>query len=275
MQRVCLLILLALLVLPLGSAAWGQNQKMTHDTASTIKGIKIMESSFDPATKTVKLVFINDREAEISAYHYCIHLDSTNKDVVPKECYLVDAADEKLWWKTQLKLDPQLEQVTSFRKFCTQCPVAPGESRILEKEVSYLGVEFANVTVDLVVWSNQTWQGQQAELYKLIAERTNAKNNHKFISATIRQALANDQGSAVLANTLAKLKKEHERTTDMYRKKDLAWAIGQLEEPESHSSGSADARQHPREFLEHQLPYHDSLAAEFAKQAIFKQGGEQ
>jgi len=58
----------------------------------------------------VKLVFINDRDAEISAYHYCIHLDFHEQRRGPKGMLLVDPP-MKIVGKTQLKLDPQLEQV--------------------------------------------------------------------------------------------------------------------------------------------------------------------
>src|SRR6266704_3441018 len=84
MQRICRLILLALLALSLGSAAWGQDQKAQFNVipptqpASTIKGIKITESGFDPETKTLKLAFMNDSAADITAYHYCFTILSAN-----------------------------------------------------------------------------------------------------------------------------------------------------------------------------------------------------
>src|SRR5437016_8505656 len=118
-----------------------------HGQTPRINGIVSKESSFDPQTKTVSLSVINDRSAEVSAYHYCINIVSTNKDVAKQECYMIDAADYVIYWRAQSKLDPQLEKATSMRNSCYECPVSPGEERIIQKRVAYSGVTYASIVV--------------------------------------------------------------------------------------------------------------------------------
>jgi len=246
-----------------------------HGQTPRINGIVSKESSFDPQTKTVSLSFINDRSAEMSAYHYCINIISTNKEVGKQECSLVDAADYVIYWRAQVKADPALEKASSMRNSCSMCPVSPGEERIIQKQVAYSGVTYASIIVDFVAWFDQTWQGAPSQLTRLIALRTESIKSQQFISATIRNALASGHEPSMLEKVLTALQKEYDASSDIMRRKDLDWAIDRLRDPEGHHSGKADAHQHARDFLERQLPYHDSLAAEFEKLIIFKKAGEQ
>lgn len=263
-------VYVAIFILLASSLAMAQGSLMMRGIQQPINGIVIKESSFDPQTKNVSLKFINDRSAEISAYHYCINIVSTNKDVGKQECYLIDAADFVINWKAQLKLNPMMEKASSMRNACDQCPVSPGEERVIEKEVAYSGVTYASIVVDFVAWFDQTWQGDPLQFARLIDFRTVSIKNQQFISATIKNVLASGKEVSMLDTVLTALQKEYDATSDGMRQKDLGWAMRRLRDPERYHSGKADAHQHPREFLERQIPYHDSLAAEFEKQIIFK-----
>src|SRR2546421_11300610 len=68
-----------------------------------IKGVKIKKSTFDPQTKKVELVFINDRAADITAYHYCLIVESTDPEMSRRECELIDTLSSVLDWKANTK----------------------------------------------------------------------------------------------------------------------------------------------------------------------------
>src|ERR1043165_6776906 len=59
--------------------------------SADIHGIKIKQSAFDGTTMTLSLTFINDRAADVTAYHYCSKLISTDPKQTREQCVLIDA----------------------------------------------------------------------------------------------------------------------------------------------------------------------------------------
>ena len=59
-----------LVLLLLAASASGQT--------TDIHGLKIKGPAFDATTMTLSLTFINDRAADVTAYHYCFKVISTD-----------------------------------------------------------------------------------------------------------------------------------------------------------------------------------------------------
>src|SRR5262245_13419491 len=95
-----------LVVLFLAAAACGQT--------ADIHGIKIKESGFDAQAKTLSLTFINDRAADITAYHYCFTVLSTDSRQTRQQCEVIDALTAFLEMQADKKARPWLPEMTEL-----------------------------------------------------------------------------------------------------------------------------------------------------------------
>lgn len=272
--------LLLLGTIAIVTAAGGQ-------TVPTITGIKIKKSTFDSQTKKVELDFVNDRAADITAYHYCLNVESTDPKISGRECALIDTLSAVLDWKANMK--DSRDMVNSLSNLCSmpQCNVVhPGQERTIGKHIGYRGVFNVTVVIDLVSWSDNTFDGEAAQMQALIAERSAQLQVHRFAANTIKDVLANQPEPMLVTSAIVALQMEQERTpivkisdnTDRrtMRKDAIGLVIDSLRKPES-SKGSAAkyVPENQREFLNGRAQYHDYLAEEFAKNISLQRVGGQ
>jgi hypothetical protein len=146
--RDCMRLLARLMVtLLVATVAWGQT--------TPIKGIKIKESGFDPATHMVKLVFINDTPLDITAWAYCVHAE--NSPAIKDEpahgfCTMLDTSGPVVEHQIAHSNRPWLGEVD-----CTGCTVVhPGQTLTLENKLPSPVIK-ASIEVNAVVFSDGTW----------------------------------------------------------------------------------------------------------------------
>src|SRR5437588_10677975 len=137
-----------LMFLFLAAAAFGQT--------SDISGIKIKQSDFDAQAKTLSLTFINDRAADITAYHYCFTVQSTDYyGQIRQECRLIDTRTAKLEMKAAKKARPWLPEMTSLAP--SENVVHPGQERRIEERIWYSGtIVGGSISIDAVAWADDT-----------------------------------------------------------------------------------------------------------------------
>jgi len=274
---------MALLLLPLGSAAWGQNQKMTHEedaagrfrvippTAPALHGIKVLESGFDPETKTLKLVFLNDRAADITAYHYCYMIQSANPRVAGEQCQLVDALDAVLTMRVE-KWPPGTKLLGPAASF-----IHPGEKREIEEQIGWNdSIYGGSIYVDEVAWSDSAVEGPGQFI---VAERTAELKEREFVSNTVKDALAGGLEPMLMASIITTLKETLQQERQHGYEKDhcdacagerltvLVDAIYSLEHPGRYSGRSDDkfVPANQSEFLNQFLIRHQSFSEETSK----------
>ncbi len=245
-------------------------------SAQVIQGIVIKESSFDPQTKTVKLTFINDRPRDLTAYHYCISVQSTDPDSNRRDCVLIDTADYTNRWNADLRRRPYLAKFDRADA-CSNpnCnPVHPGQERVITTEVGGNRVFSATVTIDMVAWDDQTYQGSSKQLQVLINDRKTSMNTHLMVAKTIREALELPE-PLMMDHVLQTIEREH-KDSEFPKNVDLMVVLGELRQPNREKGDlNEGAPEKPREFLKLSLPFHEFVAAEFAKQLNFRPAGEQ
>src|SRR5882762_2903184 len=95
-----------LILLLLATAACGQT--------ADIHGLKIKESGFDGKTMTLSLTFINDRAADVTAYHYCFKAIATDPKQTSEHCEVVDALTHVLEDAADRRARPWLPEITSL-----------------------------------------------------------------------------------------------------------------------------------------------------------------
>ena len=291
MQRVCPLILLALLTLALGSAAWGQDQKMMHEEknevvhgfnvippaqpTSTLKGIKITESGFDPETKTLKLAFMNDRAADITAYHYCFMIMSANPEIAGEQCKLIDALKSVLTMRAE-KWNPAIKLVGPDGNF-----VHPGEIREIIERIGWNdSIYSGSIYIDEVAWSDGTFEGPGQFI---IAERTAELREREFVSKTIRGALSSGLGPELVASVISTLQtalrqeEQHPQKDDWGKRAEVLYdAIHHLEQPERHKGNTEKfIPANQSEFLSQFLLRHDSFSQEASKHVSLRKADVQ
>jgi hypothetical protein len=191
---------LLLATLPLANG-----QLLTTPPAPTINGIKILESGYDPATKEVKLVFMNDRAADITAFHYNIYTYKAGSAQPGRASSFTDALPAVLSWQQDRKDGLQTaEEIPSAPpgRGDTHHFIHPGQKREITKTIDYDGVVGGTVTVDLVVWSDNTYQGNNEQLQGLIAQRSEIEQAWRFIVRTAKAELAHASDVAAARNVL-------------------------------------------------------------------------
>ena len=244
----------------------------------TINGVKIMKSGFDPATKTLKLVFMNDRAADITAYHYCFQVISTDPKQTREECKLVDALASVLETKAEEKARPGLAEITVLGP--NQNFVHPGEERKIEERIGYNETIYnGSISIDAIAWSDDTFAGS-AQI--IIDERTAELQERQFVSRTIKNALSDGQEPTVTSVIAALRQEQQEADKDhclvcsLKRSHVLMGAIDDLQQPGRHVGDMREfVPDNQREFLKQFLAQHDSLSEEHAKHISLRRADEQ
>ncbi len=261
---------LTLLVpLLLAAAAWGQ--------AADIQGLKIKESGFDAKTRTVSLTFINDRAADITAYHYCFTVLSTDSEQTREQCMLIDVLTTVLEMQAARKARPSLPEITFGP---SQSLVHPGEERRIEERIGYNDTIFSgSIHIGAVAWSDDTFEGA-AQL--IIDERTAELQERQFVSRTIKNALSDGQEPTVTSVIAALRQEQQEASKDgclacrEKRTHVLMDAIFHLQQPKRHMGDTKEfVPDNQREFLKQFLARHDSLSEEHAKHVSLRKADEQ
>jgi hypothetical protein len=242
--------------------------------AADIHGIKIKDSGFDGATKTVSLTFINDRAADITAYNYCIvTTDPTSQTF--DQCSVVDAMTLVLYEQAARRLRPWL----NFKSICDECSfVHPGEERQIKQGVGYTNTIRASIRIDSVAWSDDTFEGNAQPI---ITERTAELKEREFVSKTVRKALSN--GPLMVESAIADLQQEQkeadkDRCTDCASKRlgVIVNAIRDLQQPKRYLGNTKEyVPDNQSEFLEQFLVRHEALSAEHAKHVSLRKADQQ
>lgn len=259
-----------LVLLLLAAAVRGQT--------ADIHGLKIKESGFDAKTKTLSLTLINDRAADITAYHYCFTVLSTDSKQTRKQCKLIDALTSVLEMKAARQARPSLPEITLIGP--SQNLVHPGEERRIEEQIGYNGtIVSGSISIDAVAWSDDTFEGAAQFI---IAERTAELQERQFVSRTIKDSLLGSQ-EPMVTSVIAVLQREQQDVSkdaclacQEKRTHVLMNAIYHLQQPERHLGSTKEfVPDNQREFLRQFLFRHDSFSEEHAKHVSLRKADEQ
>jgi hypothetical protein len=251
------------------TAAFGQTAE--------IHGIKIKESIVDVQAQTASLTFINDRAADITAYHYCFTVLSTDSREPRQQCQLIDALSPVLEMKAAKKARPWLPEITFIGPRSNV--VHPGEERRIEEQIRWRRTIISgSISVDGVVWSDGAFEGS---VDSIIEERTAELREREFVSRTIKDSLAGP--APLIASVIAVLEQEEkeaekDRCPDCQGKRMqvLMDAVFHLKQPERHMGNTTEyVPDDQRKFLEQFLVRHESLSAEHAKHISLRKADEQ
>lgn len=254
----------------LAAAACGQT--------TDIPGIKIKASSFDAQTKTLSLTFINDRAADITAYHYCYTVLSTDSNETWQKCEVIDALTTDLEMKAARKARPWLPEITFSHP--SENVVHPGEERRIEEQrMSNSTTVSGSISIDAVAWADDTLEGTAEPI---IEERTAELQERQFVSRTVRDSLSG-AGPMMIASALAALQQELQEAEkdrcfacQLKRTRALMNAILHLKQPERHLGKDKEyVPDDQSKFLKEFLARHDSLTAEHAKHVTLRKADAQ
>jgi hypothetical protein len=246
--------------------------------ACQIHGIVIKETSFDPTTKIVKLSFINDRAADITAYHYSVNVQSTEPSQSGKDTTsLVDSLMSVLEWNAYIKGRPWLPKEDPSPTPGTNF-IHPGQTRTIELNIGYNSTIVSGVlSVDCVVWSDNVYEGSAEEMQAIVDTRSAYIEERQFAAKTMQDTLAKALNSALVSTALAMLK-IRKAEVDNYPNSSIKFArqlalisvMDDLETPKSpHLLGGQ------REFLIRASDRHDVFAAEASKHiSLYRAGGQ-
>jgi hypothetical protein len=259
-----------LVLLLLAAAACGQT--------ADIHGLKIKQSGFDAQTMTLSLTFINDRAADINAYHYCFTVLSTGSKQTRTQCKLIDVLTSVLEMKAARKARPSLPEIALIGP--SQNVVHPGEERQIEERLGYEDtIVSGSISIDAVAWSDDTFEGSAQSI---IAERTAELQERQFVSKTIKDSLSGSQ-EPMVASVIAVLQQEQQGASkdaclpcQEKRTHVLMDAIFHLQQPKRHLGDTKEfVPYNQREFLRQFLVRHDSLSEEHAKHVSLRKADEQ
>jgi hypothetical protein len=261
-----------LVLLLLAAAACGQT--------ADIHGIKIKESGFDGTTMTLSLTFINDRAADVTAYHYCFKAIAADPKQTSEHCELIDALTPVLEMQADRRARPWLPEITSPGP--RENVVHPGQERRIEERIAYSGILSGSMSIDAVAWSDDTFGGPAAQI--IIAERTAELQERQFVSKTIKDSLSGSQepmvASAIeiLQQELQEARASRDACIPCREKRDyvLMYAILHLQQPERHKGNTKEfVPDNQREFLKQFQVRYDSFSEEQAKHVNLRKADAQ
>lgn len=258
-----------LVLLLLATAACGQT--------ADIHGIKIKQSGFDGTTMTLSLTFINDRAADVTAYHYCFKAIAADPKQTREQCELIDALTTVLEMQADRRARPSLNFALLGP---SQNVVHPGEERRIEERIAYSGILSGSMSIDAVAWSDDTFEGSAAQI--IIAERTAELQERQFVSRTIKESLSGSQEPMVTSVIAVLQQKQKEAGKDAClpcqekRTHVLMDAIFHLQQPKRHLGDTKEfVPDNQREFLKQFLVRHDSFSEEQAKHVSLRKADAQ
>lgn len=257
-----------LTLLLLAAAACGQT--------ADIHGIKIKQSAFDGTTMTLSLTFINDRAADVTAYHYCSKLISTDPKQTREQCVLIDALTPVLEVQADKRARPGNYELLGP----SVNVVHPGQERRIEERIAYSGILSGSMSIDAVAWSDDTFEGPAAQI--IIAERTAELRERQFVSRTISDSLSGSR-EPMVASAIEILQQEQQEASkdtclpcQEKRTHVLMDAILHLQQPERHKGNSKEfVPDNQREFLKQFQVRYDSFSEEQAKHVNLRKADEQ
>lgn len=214
----------------------------------------------------MSLTFINDREADITAYNYCFTVVSTDPNQTREQCRVVDAMTVVLYEQAARNLRPML----NFKPICDDCSfIHPGDERNIKEGIGYNDTIYrGSIRIAAVAWSDDTFEGDSQPI---ITERTAELKEREFVSTTVRKALSN--GPLMVISAIADLQQE-QKEADKDRCNACASkrlgvignAIRDLQQPKRYLGNTREyVPDNQREFLEQFLVRHEALSAEHAK----------
>jgi hypothetical protein len=259
-----------LVLLVLAAAAGGQT--------ADIHGLKIKQSGLDGTTMTLSLTFTNDRAADVTAYHYCFKVISTDPKQTREQCKLIDALTRVLEMQADRKARPWLPEITLLGP--SDNVVHPGEERRIEEQIGYnhtiLG---GSISIDAVAWSDDTFEGSANSI---IAERTAELQERQFVSRTVKESLLGSQAPMVTSVIAVLQQEQQEASKDAClpcqekRTYVLMDAILHLQQPKRHIGDTKEfVPDNQREFLKQFLVRHESFSEEQAKHVSLRKADAQ
>jgi hypothetical protein len=260
-----------LVLLPLAAAACGQT--------ADIHGIKIKQSGFDGTTMTLSLTFINDRAADVTAYHYCYKAIATDPKRTSEHCEVVDALTHVLEDAADRRARPWLPEITSLSP--RDNVVHPGQERRIEQGIGWRGVIGGSMSIDAVAWSDDTFEGSAESI---IAERTAELQERQFVSRTISDTLSGSREPMVayaieiFQQKLQESRARNDACSPCQEKRDyvLMDAILHLQQPERHKGKTKEfVPDNQREFLQQFQVRYGSFSEEQAKHVNLRKADAQ
>ena len=258
-----------LVLLLLAAAAWGQT--------ADIHGLKIKQSAFDGTTMTLSLTFINDRAADVTAYHYCSKLISTDPKQTREQCVLIDALTPVLEVQADKRARPGNYELLGP----SVNVVHPGQERRIEERIAYSGILSGSMSIDAVAWSDDTFEGS---VESIIAERTAELQERQFVSRTISDTLSGSR-KPMVASAIEILQQELQESRASRNACSpcrerieyvLMEAILHLQQPERHKgNGKEFVPDNQREFLKQFQVRYDSFSEEQAKHVNLRKADAQ
>ncbi len=241
-----------------------------------IHGIKIKESGFDGTTMTLSLTFINDRAADVTAYHYCFKAIAADPRQTSEHCELIDALTPVLEMAADKRARPGLNYTELGPR---ENVVHPGQERRIKQGIGWRGVMGGSMSIDAVAWSDDTFEGSAQSI---IAERTAELQERQFVSRTIKDSLASSQ-EPVVASVIAALQEEQKEAgkdaclpCQEKRTYVLMDAILHLQQPERHKGKTKEfVPDNQREFLKQFQVRYDSFSEEQAKHVNLRKADAQ
>jgi hypothetical protein len=259
-----------LVLLLLATAACGQT--------ADIHGLKIKESGFDGKTMTLSLTFINDRAADVTAYHYCFKTMATDRPT-SEHCEVVDALTHVLEDAADRRARPGLPEITFSAP--DENVVHPGQERRIEQRIAWRGVMGGSMSIDAVAWSDDTFEGFAESI---IAERTAELQERQFVSRTISDTLSGSREPMVASaieifqQKLQESRARNDACSPCQQKTDyvLKYAILHLQQPERHKGKTKEfVPDNQREFLKQFQARYDSFSEEQAKHVNLRKADAQ
>jgi hypothetical protein len=261
-----------LVLLLLAGAACGQT--------ADIHGLKIKQSGFDGTTMTISLTFINDRAADVTAYHYCFKAIAADPKQTSEHCEVVDALTHVLEDAADRRARPGLPVITFSAP--DENVVHPGQERRIEERIPWSGTFIGgSMSIDAVVWSDDTFEGAAESI---IAERTVELQERQFVSRTISDTLSGSR-KPMVASAIEILQQELQESRASRNACSpcrgkieyvLMEAILHLQQPERYKGKTKEfVPDNQREFLKQFQVRYDSFSEEQAKHVNLRKADAQ
>ena len=251
--RVIVLLLLAV------AATHGQ-------PVANIKGIKILSSTFDPSTRTAKLVFVNDSAKNITAWGYCVRVQNSAPGLSSHSfCTLIDPLITVIEEKIEMTKRPYLHEAD-----CSVCRfVHPGEEKLLSSDFSAVPeVIGAEIEINLIAYGDGTAEalsnreGQQT-LDDLTRRRQGALEVTQRVISIAQSILADSSNHHPAAAMIVELK------TGSTGDAGLAGALDDFKKPERRRGNNREfIPDNEREYVERYLAEQRIWSAELIKNQI-------
>ena len=187
-----------------GLSAYGQQ-------TSTITGIKIKSSGFDPQTHTVTTVFINDSPTNITTWGYCVKAQNATSDAPAHGlCTMVDSLGSVIDYKIERAKRPFLPE-----PICSGCRVIhPGEKFTLSHDFSrYPEVFDAQIEIHLIAYADGSAETlntdiARSDLRDLAKGRRRAMNQAQKMLNIGQQVLLNSNDQHPVLTMISALEAE-------------------------------------------------------------------